>query len=582
MAVDEQNLETITQERSKASDAIVNSDSDKRLIIAGPGTGKTYTFKKALSKAIADSGTADKGLALTFLRNLVADLSEQFSDVADVFTFHGFCKSQMHRHAVAGLKEGWDYYPALIEIMAADLQLLGREEIKQNDIERCLHNLDDPDGGVRDALALGVYYNAVSHTDLVHRVLTHFTDNEGEVPSYPLIVVDEYQDFSLLETRFLGLLATKSKVLVAGDDDQALYAFKNASSRYIRELHADDDYENFELPYCSRCPAVIVDAVNDVIASARAHGNLEGRLAKPFRCYLPDKEAVSEAHPKIIYAQCSVQSKKAPYPGRYIADCIAVIPVEVIRESEDRGYPTVLVIGDKPFMPAVYEVVKEQFPQARMRKGSASLMTPLDGYRRLAKDARSRLGWRIITLSFEFDGRDALVRSALEASDDLAPELPDEYRDEHLEIAELVRRLRDGESLTNDQERQLSGAVDMDIAEIKESLAIADADDLPERDGEETNEDAPTIQFTSLVGSKGLSASYVFIVGFNNGFFPHSPTAITDDEVCKLLVALSRTRIEAHVVSCGRFGTGWLKESTFAEWIWAHLEPITVDRKYFA
>jgi hypothetical protein len=62
----------------------------------------------------------------------------------------------------------------------------------------------------------------------VHRVLTHLADNEDAIPSYPLIVVDEYQDFSLLETSFLRLLAEKSKVLVAGDDDQALYAFKNA------------------------------------------------------------------------------------------------------------------------------------------------------------------------------------------------------------------------------------------------------------------------------------------------------------------------------------------------------------------
>ena len=88
------------------SDAIVNSDSEKRLIVAGPGSGKTYTFKLALSKAISDSGNAEKGLALTFIRNLVADLSDALSEVADVFTFHGFCKHQMHRHPVAGLQEG--------------------------------------------------------------------------------------------------------------------------------------------------------------------------------------------------------------------------------------------------------------------------------------------------------------------------------------------------------------------------------------------------------------------------------------------------------------------------------------------
>jgi hypothetical protein len=110
-------FDAIAGERAAASEAIVNSEADKRLIVAGPGTGKTYTFKEALSKAILDSGTAEKGLALTFIRNLVADLAEALSDVADVFTFHGFCKHLMHRHAVAGLQEGWDYYSGLIEVI---------------------------------------------------------------------------------------------------------------------------------------------------------------------------------------------------------------------------------------------------------------------------------------------------------------------------------------------------------------------------------------------------------------------------------------------------------------------------------
>jgi superfamily I DNA/RNA helicase len=582
MGANEERLQAIRQERAAAGDAIVNSNSEKRLIVAGPGTGKTHTFKQALAKAIADSSSAEKGLALTFIRNLVEDLSEALSDLADVFTFHGFCKHQMHRHPVAGLQEGWDYYPALIEVMAADLQVLGRKGIKREDVEQRLHDLDEADAVLAEALSLGNYYNAVSHTDLVHRVLMHFTANEDAIPSYPLIVVDEYQDFSLLETNFLALLARKSKVLIAGDDDQALYDFKNASSRYIRELYVDGDYENFDLPYCSRCTEVIVKAVNDVVLAAKANGNLEERLDKPFECYLPDKQAESEEHPKIIYAQCSVQSKKAPYPGRYIADVIETIPAEVIRESKEGGYPTVLVIGDRPFMPAVYEVVKERFPHAQMKKGSTSLMTPLDGYRRLAVGANSRLGWRIITLCFDFGGRDEVVLAALESDDDLAPELPDEYREQHLEIAELVRRLRDGEQLAEEEERHLCAAVGKEMTEIRESLAIADDEEPPEDEEEEVDEDAPTIRFTSLVGSKGLSASYVFIVGFNNGFFPRDPDAITDDEVCKLLVALSRTRVECHVVSCGHFGAGWLDESAFADWIRPHLEPVAIDKEHFA
>jgi superfamily I DNA/RNA helicase len=578
-------MEEIERLRSETTELIVESNADKRLVVAGPGSGKTYTFKQALTKAITVSGIAEKGLALTFIRNLVADLSDALSDVADVFTFHGFCKHQMHRHAVAGLREGWDYYPGLIELIAADLHLLGRNGIEGDEVEGSLHNLDDSEGVITGALAIGNYYNAVSHTDLVHRVLTHFTENEDAIPNYPLIVVDEYQDFSLLETSFLGLLATKSKVLIAGDDDQALYTFKNASSRYIRELHDDEEYENFDLPYCSRCPQVIVDAVNDVIAAARANGNLEERIDKRFECYVPDKQAVSEAHPRIIYAQCSVQARNAPYPGRYIAERIAAIPAEEIRASKADGYPTVLVIGDKPFGPAVYEVVKQRFPQAEIRKAPSSLISPLDGYRRLAADAGSRLGWRVIAACFELDNRDEIVREVLEAGDDLAPRLPEEYRNEHLAVTELVRRLRDGEVLTEEEANQLEAAAGIAMAEIKESLAIIEEDEEPlqeDEQAEEATEDEPTIRFTSLIASKGLSAAYVFIVGFNNGFFPRDPNAITDDEVCKLLVALSRTRVECHVVSCRHFGKDWLDESAFAEWLRPHLEPVVVDKDHSA
>jgi hypothetical protein len=71
MGADE--LQRLSDERAAASDAIVNSAATKRLIVSGPGTGKSFTFRKALAKAIEDAG-GGKGLALTFIRNLVVDL----------------------------------------------------------------------------------------------------------------------------------------------------------------------------------------------------------------------------------------------------------------------------------------------------------------------------------------------------------------------------------------------------------------------------------------------------------------------------------------------------------------------------
>jgi superfamily II DNA or RNA helicase len=54
--------------RDAATDAVVNSPHHRRVIVAGPGTGKSTTFKKALKQR------GGRGLALTFLRLLADDL----------------------------------------------------------------------------------------------------------------------------------------------------------------------------------------------------------------------------------------------------------------------------------------------------------------------------------------------------------------------------------------------------------------------------------------------------------------------------------------------------------------------------
>ena len=405
--MDAEDLEAIERERAAALTVILESDADKKLIVAGPGTGKTYTFRRALEQC------GGKGLALTFIRNLVNDLRDALEDIADVFTFHGFCKHLVHRNPVAGLAADWGYYPSLKDLMLVDLEWLGHPRLKDTELDGYFHRLDDDEAALIAALRLGAYYNAVGHTDLVYRALRHFEGDPDKIPSYPLIVVDEYQDFSLLETAFLELLATKSPVLIAGDDDQALCGFKQASPEFIRGLSLGDEYTDFDLPYCSRCTEVVVEAVNDAIRAAVAEGHLDDRLDKPFQCYVPDKRADSDAHPKIIHARCSVERNNARYTGRYVTDEIAAIPAEDIRESREGDYPTVLVIGPNPFLKSAYEVIKERFPQAVLKKSPDIQIEPIDGYRRLIKSERSRLGWRIIVHCFDFDDRERVVTEIL-------------------------------------------------------------------------------------------------------------------------------------------------------------------------
>ncbi len=148
-------------------------------------------------------------------------------------------------------------------------------------------------------MAIADYYNAVSFTDLVYRVLRHFEADPDAIPQVPLVVVDEFQDFSPLEVAFIDVSASRSSVLIAGDDDQALYSsFRFTSPAVIRDLAQGGVYELFELPYCSRCTQVVVDAVKDVLRAAVANGHLVGRLDKPFNCYLPEKQEASSTYPR--------------------------------------------------------------------------------------------------------------------------------------------------------------------------------------------------------------------------------------------------------------------------------------------
>ncbi len=53
-------------------------------------------------------------------------------------------------------------------------------------------------------------------------------------------------------------------------------------------------------------------------------------------------------------------------------------------------------------------------------------------------------------------------------------------------------------------------------------------------------------------------------VSAESGEEPHN---VTDDEVCQLIVGLSRTRKACHLVSAGNWLGVWKKESTFFRWL---------------
>jgi superfamily I DNA/RNA helicase len=87
---------------------------------------------------------------------------------------------------------------------------------------------------------------------------------------------------------------------------------------------------------------------------------------------------------------------------------------------------------------------------------------------------------------------------------------------------------------------------------------------------------------TSFEGSKGLSAQHVFILGLQEHELPRDKANITDLEICKYIVALTRTRKQCQLLYTWRFSGKPKRPSEFIDWIHPQRrEAIKVDKNYW-
>lgn len=82
------------------------------------------------------------------------------------------------------------------------------------------------------------------------------------------VVVDEFQDINRLDFEFIRLLARNKQLIVVGDDDQSIYAFRGCSPDYIINFpeRIGREVETHILRTNYRCPQNVVEMGNRLIA----------------------------------------------------------------------------------------------------------------------------------------------------------------------------------------------------------------------------------------------------------------------------------------------------------------------------
>lgn len=186
------------EERTNESETILNSTHRRKVILAGPGTGKSFLFKQAIEKKKKQGGQAF--LALTFMGKLSDELADDLAGLAKTTTLHGFARQFVLDH----YPTEWEYYPMMSEVIMEDLSIKG---------------VTEPEIGDTDYEERTSHYKAIGHNDVVHYALKICKTDDAKIPEYDLILIDEFQDFNETEAEFVDVLATKNEVLVVGDDD---------------------------------------------------------------------------------------------------------------------------------------------------------------------------------------------------------------------------------------------------------------------------------------------------------------------------------------------------------------------------
>ncbi len=513
--------------RERCLEAILASRSPRKLIVAGPGTGKTYTFKKLLQ-----SLPEGNKLALTFIRRLREDMEQKSGDIADVKTFHAYCKMLLHRRF-----GGVELVPYLTQVIEEDARAMRQRLAGFQDALQLLRG-DSPEVGFY--LARGDYYRAVSFDDSVFRVLVASKKGQLKLPEYVQIVVDEFQDFNPLEVAFIDLLQERGPILIAGDDDQAVYWQRNASPVHLRRKYLSGEYEVFPLPYCSRCPQVVVEGARAFISAAEARGGLGGRIPRSFVPFLEGKAKENAAYPRILSATVENITGLASL----LRKAIGRIAADEVAEARNGNYPCVLVVGPSQYLNGIAECFRRWHSNYSLTRAEGGKMSLSDGYRLLLGDENSNLGWRVLA---ECDLPRRLMRRIVASTRDgtaMVNLLDDVFKRRHLGVVDILR----GEAFGEEERVKIEVALGANAGGVIERFF---PEETASEESKEETEEEPTVLLSSFEGCKGLDAGHVFVVGLNLGEMPRldGEGRVADIEYCRFIVAMTRARKSLFLLS---------------------------------
>ncbi len=559
--------------RDANANALARHSAERLLIVAGPGAGKSLIFRTRI-KFWLERDRESAIYVSSFVRKLVRDLEkeiatdDQLSDEdrarVTVSTLHRLARSlvevahgtsalplQHHVQVIAG------EWPGVVwsDVLRFHPDLRARDYLYEA-FEHQLHTeeFDESEswGRVRATYwDLVRFYNAVGFADMIW-LAREAVDERPQLSTHLRWIIDEYQDFNAAENHLIrSLTGSVRGVLIAGDDDQALYQELKASLPSILISYYDgSEFANGMLPYCSRCSYYVCLAASAFIASHRADGAIE-------KIFLPVH--VDEQAPKVQIVATFQPTSAVDYIAKFVQD----------HRSELDEHRAAMEAGDEvdPFLLVLTPEKSAKFYRGRYH-ADAKLRDLLAEFS-VVSTGRSADYWRVAAycqatwyphdnfavrkvLHYEYvptdHVHDLIVRAMAEDRPlgDLLDDTP---------LAGAMTRARSVGDVLRDETLDAQGhsaavatlLTGLDVGKLTSDLEAAPIDlftDFAENQAEELIETAgevAPVEMMTMFRAKGLSAKHVIIIGCDD-------RNLARTQPLTFYVALSRARRSLHLI----------------------------------
>jgi ATP-dependent DNA helicase UvrD/PcrA len=563
------------------------------LVVAGAGSGKTRVLTHRVAHLIRAHGVKpNEILAITFTNKAATEMRERLERILGrtaraiwILTFHAACGRILRREAERlGYRSSFTIYDQAdqVRVVKACLEELGKDPKRftprgiHAQISNAKNQLVSPDeytarvASFWDQTVAEVYElyqrrlhasNAVDFDDMLMLtvdVLERFPEAlERWQSSFHHVLVDEYQDTNKAQYRLLQLLAAKHRnVFAVGDPDQSIYAFRGADIRNILDFEEDfGGADTIALEQNYRSTNSILEAANAVIDCNRDR--------KPKRLW----SELGEGDP-VEVVEVEDEHAEARFVAAEIARLVesgysaAEIAVFYRTNAQSRVLEDVLVRQGVPYQviggPRFYEraEIKDAVAYLSLLNNSddaVALMRIANRPRRGIGDTSiqrlvahaTALGISLWDATADPEAAGVATASArairgfrttIESLMSAAQEL---------EVDELVERVlqRSGTIEAYEAERTIEARGRVEnlselVGSAQEYRARAEEPSLSgfleevqlQSDQDTLAEDTAQVTLMTIHNAKGLEYRVVFLIGMEEGIFPHS-RSIEDNEV---------------------------------------------------